>query len=162
MKYMNELKRLQKEVREIQDAAGGIRYIFKEPNESESECLKRYGLEKDMPGITVIITKWADSPIQPDVGRGINPRAFEDKPRFTLDEIKAEIARREAACNCEDCTCERQLAEETGKPLSTIHQSNQRGKKLVTLSQKDGLTTEPDSTLDPQPMRLDDLSRLGR
>jgi len=61
MKYDSRIKKLEKSIDEIKGFSAGLRYVFKNPDESTQECLARHGLEGDLPGLTVFIHRWATS-----------------------------------------------------------------------------------------------------
>jgi hypothetical protein len=58
MKYDSRLKKLEKSIDEIKGFSTGFRYVFRNPDETEEQCLERHGLDGDFPGITVYIFKW--------------------------------------------------------------------------------------------------------
>jgi hypothetical protein len=66
MKYDRTIRKIEKAVEEIRFAMGGIRYVFKEPDETNEECLARHGLERIEHGITVYICKWSEKPLPGD------------------------------------------------------------------------------------------------
>jgi len=47
MKYDSRIKKLEKSIDEIKGFSAGLRYVFKNPDESTPECLARHGLYAD-------------------------------------------------------------------------------------------------------------------
>ena len=58
MNYGRRIKNIEKAVEEIRMKDGGFRVVVKKVDETEEECLKRHGLDKDFPGLTVVIVKF--------------------------------------------------------------------------------------------------------
>ena len=88
MNFKNRIDKLGKAIGEIRLAKDGFRCVFRNPEETSEQCLARHGLEKDFPGLTVHIFKWAS-------GEGGLPNhavPWSTTPKTeTVSEIDSEI-----------------------------------------------------------------------
>ena len=147
MKYDNKIKKFESDISEIRLARGGIRYCFKEANQTEAEALAAAGIQKDAPGTTVIICKWSDSHEYP-----VDREPSADPEPETLEGVNQELENLKA-----------QLRQD-----ESLTESSGTNEKLDALQPDDDLPTEPDSQksnaklLTPGPLRTDDLTSFGR
>ena len=83
-------------VEKLERVTGGMpRIFFCNGGESESECLERYGITDDSPGLNILIVKWAspgddlpDYPVfQPERGDSVPPQ---DEAAQIIEDLKAE------------------------------------------------------------------------
>ena len=138
MRYKGRVDRLSKAIDEVAGTGDEYRYVFKEPDESEEQCLARYGLSRDPPGLTIFIIKWASGDEHQYPGNQEKTAAKPDISAIDkeIQQLKTELL--------EDGLSELEIIDKMTEPEP---------------SPKD---IKEDNLLKPVPLKADSLTRLNK
>jgi hypothetical protein len=152
-KLMSRVKKLE-EAWDKKHPVDQFRCVFRNPDETSEQCLKRHGLEKDFPGLTVYIFKWAS-------GEGRLPNY--PVPWSTAHEKGNSINRLKNEFVTTSSKSKHDIDAEIEKLTTELEDEGYSREEIDTMVADEPDEDPPDDgLLKVEPMRADDLTRFGR